>query len=70
MSATADPVTAHDLEQARVVGEAECLRRSRELPLVAFERRQIDTYGSAAEVIAIDSRLRYLSSGAERATPA
>jgi hypothetical protein len=35
---TADPVSTHDLEEARLVGEAELLRRSRHVPLVSFER--------------------------------
>jgi hypothetical protein len=68
LSATADAVAAHDFEQARVVGQAELLRRSRDV--VAIERCQIDKCGSAQRRIAIESRLRYLSSGAERATPA
>ena len=41
-SATADPVPTHDLEEARVVGEAKLLRGSRDVPLVAFERRHDD----------------------------
>ena len=41
-AADSTPMTPHDLQQTRMVGEPELLRGSRDVPLVPLERRDDD----------------------------